>query len=97
MRIEKRSLNWMPRASAWDTAQAQRAKSKEANSTFLSQQSALASTFQSSRDNMTMGIAEISGKIAAARVQAEAKAQAMAKADSVGTLSSGLSSIDTTA
>jgi hypothetical protein len=68
MEIQKRTLNWLPRESAWDSAQAQREKRKANNDAFLEQQTAMASAFQTSRDDLVYGMAEITAKVAAARV-----------------------------
>lgn len=74
MKVEKRSLNWLPRQSVWNESRAQAEKRRAAHSTFLDQQSSAANAFQSTRDNLAMGAAENSGQAAAARVKAEAKA-----------------------
>ena len=68
MQIEKRSFNWLPKASAWDLAKAQRAKRKANSDAFLNANDALSVTFASLRENYTMGMAEITARSAAARV-----------------------------
>jgi hypothetical protein len=68
MQVEKRSMNWLPRESAWDEAQARREKRKAINYAFIEQQSAIASAVQTVRDDLVFGMAEITAQVAAARV-----------------------------
>lgn len=68
MQIEKRTLNWLPRQSMYDEAQAQRAKRREVNESFIAGQQSLASAVSAAYVNYTMGMAEITGQTAADRV-----------------------------
>jgi hypothetical protein len=72
MQVEKRSMNWFPRESAWDRAEAQREKRKANSETYLASNESLASAFQTTRDDLTYGMAEITAKVAAARVSKKA-------------------------
>lgn len=72
MQVAKRSLNWLPRESSWDAAQAQREKRKAVNDAFLEQQSSAASALQANRDDLVYGMAEIAAQAAAARVSKRA-------------------------
>jgi hypothetical protein len=72
MQIEKRTLNWFPRASAWNTTEAQREKRKANHDAFLEQQSTTADAFQGTRDDLTYGLAELTAKMAAARISKKA-------------------------
>jgi hypothetical protein len=68
MQIEKRTLNWLPRASLYDEAQAKRAKQKAAHEEFLSSQASLANTIGSIQSDYTIGAGQLVGDIAAARL-----------------------------
>jgi hypothetical protein len=68
MQVEKRSLNWLPKPSAWDLAQSQREKRKANSEAYIANNDSVASTFQGVRDNLTYGMAELTAKIASARV-----------------------------
>lgn len=72
MEIAKRSMNWFPRESSWDMAQAQREKRRANSDAYIANNDAVASTFQAVRDNLVFGMAEITAKVAAARVSKKA-------------------------
>jgi hypothetical protein len=72
MQVEKRTMNWFPKESAWDRAEAQRAKRQANSQSYLANNEALASAFQTTRDDLTYGMAEITAKAAAARVSKKA-------------------------
>jgi len=72
MQVEKRTMNWFPKQSSWDMAEAQREKRKANSATYLATNEALASAFQTTRDNVTFGMAEIAAQAAAARVSKKA-------------------------
>jgi len=74
MRIEKRTLNWFPRASLYSEAKALRLKQKESAQTYLAQQSSNASLFSSISTSSSSGVVELTIKMAAARVQASVAA-----------------------
>ena len=72
MQIEKRSLNWLPKASAWDLAESQREKRKAVSQAYIDETISIASAFQSNRDDLSAGMAELTAKIAAARISKSA-------------------------
>jgi hypothetical protein len=72
MQVEKRSMNWFPRESSWDIAEAQREKRKANSEAYMATNDALASAFQTSRDDLVYGMAEITAQMAAARVSKKA-------------------------
>jgi hypothetical protein len=75
MRIEKRTLNWFPRASLYDEAETARLKRKESAQSYLSQQSSNASLLSSITSSSASGNVELTMKIAVARVQAAVAAK----------------------
>ncbi len=75
MQIQKKSLNWMPRASQWQEARQQRAKRQEFAQGAIAQRQALTAQFASVQDNLAYGRSEIAAKTAAARIQAEGRAK----------------------
>ena len=68
MQVEKRSMNWFPKASSWDIAEAQREKRKANSEAYIANNDAVASAMQTVRDDLVFGMAEITAKVAAARV-----------------------------
>jgi len=68
MQIEKRTMNWLPRASAYSEATAARAKRKASNETFMAGQSSLMSTISSVQMNKVTETVNITSRIALARV-----------------------------
>lgn len=74
MKIEKRTLNWLPRQSMYDEAVERRQKRKEQAESFISAQSAAASTFGSIQQSLVAGAGEITSNIAASRLGIDLKA-----------------------
>ncbi|HWA18028.1 MAG TPA: hypothetical protein VG757_03465 [Devosia sp.] len=68
MRIEKRTMNWLPRPSLYEDMQAKRAKQKAAHEEFLSSQSNLANTIGSIQSDFTIGQGTLVADIAATRL-----------------------------
>ena len=68
MQVAKRSMNWFPKESSWDIAQAQREKRKANSEAYITNNDAIASAMQTVRDDLVFGMAEITAKVAAARV-----------------------------
>jgi hypothetical protein len=68
MQIEKRSLNWLPRASAYDEAVASREKRKATHEAFISSQSALSSTIADISTAQVSETVNITSRVALARV-----------------------------
>lgn len=68
MQVEKRTLNWLPKESSWDAAQAQRERRKAMHDEFLERQTSLANAFQTTRDDFAYGAAELAANAASARV-----------------------------
>jgi hypothetical protein len=68
MQIQKRTLNWLPRPSLYNEAQALREKQKAAHQEFLSSQSNLANTIGSIQSDYSAGLGKLVGNIAAARI-----------------------------
>lgn len=74
MRIEKRTMGWLPRASLYDEAQAKRANQKAAHQEFLSSQSSLANTIGSIQSDYAIGAGNLIADIAATRLGIKKKA-----------------------
>lgn len=68
MQIQKRSLNWLPRASAHDEAVASRAKRKATHEAFISSQSSLMSTVSAVQTNKVSETVNITSRVALARL-----------------------------
>ena len=68
MQVAKRSMNWFPKESSWDITQAQREKRKANSEAYITNNDAIASAMQTVRDDLVFGMAEITAKVAAARV-----------------------------
>jgi len=68
MQIEKRTLNWFPKESAYDLAQAQREKRKAVSQAYIEETASLASSFATTRDDLVSGMAEIAAQVALARI-----------------------------
>ena len=68
MRIEKRTMGWLPKPSTWDYQQRianwQRARAKA----YIAETSATASAFAAVRDNRSSGQAQLAAKAALGRV-----------------------------
>ena len=68
MQIQKRTMNWLPKASLYDEQAAKRAKQKAAHQEFLSSQSNLANTIGSIMTNNTTETTNIVSNIALERM-----------------------------
>lgn len=73
MKIEKRTLNWFPKQSAWQEYQQKRAKRREIAERMSADRDLVSTSIAVARDNQIYGRAELAAKAAAARVSAEAK------------------------
>ncbi len=69
MQIQKRTMNWLPRASLYNEQAAKRAKQSAAHQEFLSNQSNLSSTIGGIMTSNTQGVTEIVSNIALARLK----------------------------
>jgi hypothetical protein len=69
MQIQKRTMNWLPRASLYNEQAAKRAKQSAAHQEFLSRQSNLSSTIGGIMTSNTQGVTEIVSNIALARLK----------------------------
>lgn len=74
MRIEKRTMNWLPKPSLYNEQAARRAKQKQAHQSFLSNQVNLASTIGGIMNAYTQGTTEIVSNITLARLGYNKKA-----------------------
>lgn len=70
MQIQKRSLNWLPRASLYNEAEAARLKRKANAQAYLEQQSSNAGIFSSLSSSAAGGAVDLTMNIAVARVRA---------------------------
>jgi hypothetical protein len=69
MQIQKRTMNWLPRASLYNEQAHKREKQKAAHQAFLANQSSLASTIGSIMTASTQGTTDIVSNIALARLK----------------------------
>lgn len=69
MQIQKRTMNWMPRASLYNEQQAKREKQRANHEEFLSNQSSLTSTIGNIMNTNMTETTNIVSKIALARIQ----------------------------
>lgn len=72
MRIEKRSMNWLPRPSAYDQVRQQNARRREANQSFIDSQQSLVNTIGNIMTSYNTGIAELAASATLARVKKSA-------------------------
>jgi hypothetical protein len=72
MKVQKRTMNWLPRASAWAEAQAQRSKRRSSIAQGIASTEALSSTLSGVREAQSSGLAEIAVRRAAARLNLKA-------------------------
>jgi hypothetical protein len=86
MRIEKRTMNWLPRASAYDEAVAQRARRKALNEDFITRQTALADTFSGAQIDAVTEMGNIVSQAAQARMSQAAADEARAQQEQLGSL-----------
>ena len=75
MQIGKRSMNWLPRASAYGEMANARAKRQAMNDSYISSATSQASLFSDTLTNFSAGKAELTAKVYAKRVQMEAAAK----------------------
>lgn len=68
MRIEKRSMNWLPRPSLYDEQAAKRAKQKAAHQAFLSSTSNLTTTVSGIMTNQVVEMGNIVANVVKARL-----------------------------
>jgi hypothetical protein len=74
VKIEKRTMNWLPRQSMHDEAVERRQKRKEQAEQFIATQSAIATTIGSIQQGLVSGTGEITSNLAAARLGIDLKA-----------------------
>lgn len=75
MIIQKRTMGWIQKPTAYNYSQQQNAKRKAQAQSFMNQQAVLSGALFSAQDNMTYGMTEITLKAVVAKVQASAKAK----------------------
>lgn len=73
MQIEKRSMNWLPRPSLFDQAEAARLKRKANAEAYMAQQSSNASVFSSMSTAAAGGSVDIAMSVAISRVRSGVK------------------------
>ena len=71
MQIQKRTMNWLPRASLYNEQAAKREKQKAVHQQFLASQSSLTSTIGSIMTANTQATTDIVSNIALARLKAK--------------------------
>ena len=71
MQIQKRTMNWLPRASLYNEQAYKREKQKAAHQAFLASQSSLTSTIGSIMTANTQATTDIVSNIALARLKAK--------------------------
>ena len=86
MQIEKRTMGWIQKPSAYQYNQQMNAKRKAQAQYYLNEQTVLSSAIFTAKDNMSYGMTEIALKAVAQKLQAEAQAK----------IDSGLAEIDDT-
>lgn len=75
MRIEKRSMNWMPKASAYNHATSINAKQRKFAKVAIAQTESLTATFSSISGAKTSGAIDITLQVAADRIRADGNAK----------------------
>jgi hypothetical protein len=68
MIIQKRTMGWLPKVSAYNQIAAANAKRKAANQAFMSNQASMADAFGAIQTNFTIETGNIVSKIAAQRM-----------------------------
>lgn len=68
MQIQKRSMNWLPKASLYDEQSAQRQKQKSAHQDFISSQSSFMSSVSDIMSNNTSEEGNLVAQVASARL-----------------------------
>ena len=71
MQIQKRTMNWLPRASLYNEQATKREKQKAVHQAFLASQSSLTSTIGSIMTANTQATTDIVSNIALARLKAK--------------------------
>jgi hypothetical protein len=69
MQVQKRTMNWLPRASLYAEQAHKRQKQKAAHQAFLASQSSLTATIGSIMTSSTQGMTDIVSNIALARIK----------------------------
>lgn len=72
MRIEKRSMNWLPRPSAYDQIRQQNARRREAHQSFINSQQSLVNAIGNIMSNYNTSISELAASATLARVRKSA-------------------------
>ncbi|MEQ1900378.1 MAG: hypothetical protein ABL866_06560 [Devosia sp.] len=72
MYIQKRTMNWLPKASLFQQAEAARLKRKSMQDAFLSNQDSFATSFGNAQQSMIQGTNDLITKIALSRIQKKA-------------------------
>ena len=72
MQIEKRTMNWMPKASAWEEAESRREKRRAYAASDRANWDNLAVSFSRVRDAQATGGAELAARRAATRLNIKA-------------------------
>ena len=75
MRIEKRTMNWIPRQTTWQYQQSLNAKRKAQAQSFLDIQASLAAAIFTAQDNASVSGAELTLKAVLNKTQAKAEEQ----------------------
>jgi hypothetical protein len=83
MRIEKRTMNWLPQKSLYEANEAARKKRRAYAQNDIALTSSLASAFTTSRVGITSDQVTLAIKVAAERIQAKANAKLKAAAESL--------------
>lgn len=73
MQIQKRTMNWLPRPSLFNEAEAARLKRKANSEAYLAQQSSNASAFTTLNASSAGGAVDLTMSIAIARVRSGVK------------------------
>lgn len=68
MRIQKRTMNWLPKPSLYNEAAAKRAKMKASHQSYLSSLSGVADTISNIQINQSVEMGNIVSKVAMARI-----------------------------
>ena len=69
MQIQKRTMNWLPKATLYNEQAAKREKQKAVHQAFLASQSSLTSTIGSIMTSNTQGTTELVSNVALARLK----------------------------
>jgi len=73
MRIQKRTMGWLPRASLYNEAQSRQAKQKAAHQAFLSTQSGLADRIGAINSDFASAQTQLVSNVAVARIKSKGK------------------------